>query len=114
MEKRPVDSSRHNLGHLAVAFIRASLEDVMYLTFFVGLDQTDSQELFKIMGNWDSLRQVAMPLLEEAGISGDGTLTFEEIQPVIDRLLRLGKVPLVHSHEWNLTPEGPLDLGSEP
>jgi hypothetical protein len=58
--------------------------------------------------------QAAMPLLEEAGINSDETLKFEEIQPVIDALLRLGKVPLVHSHEWNLTPEGLLDLGSEP
>src|ERR1700678_2370910 len=47
--------SRHDLGQLAVGFVRASLEDVMYLAFFVDLDQADSQELFKLMGNWDTL-----------------------------------------------------------
>jgi Family of unknown function (DUF5677) len=226
---------RNGLGHLTVAFVRASLEDVMYLAFFVRLDRTESQRLFMLMGKWDSLRsllaqreyvgdevmeqlwyskpflavaaqsrdevkaelkglqkkynwsggllpsgdwiadqagqrklydylhaassralhfsageimrrgwghpsgkmitdkpefrehlasfaldqlwrlyvetwQVAMPLLEQAGISSDDNLTLEEIEPTINRLLALGKVPLVHAHEWNLTPEGPLDL----
>jgi hypothetical protein len=228
--------SRQNLGHLAVAFVRASLEDVMYLAFFVGLDKTDSQEFFVLMGNWDGLRsllaqreyvgdeimkqlwypqplldaavqsrdevraklkelqkkyrwsggllpsgdwiadqtgqrklydylhaatsralhfsvgeimrrgwghpsgnvitdkaefrehlakfaldqlwrlyiqtwQVATPLLNEAGIESDESLTMKEIQPVIDRLVTLGKVPLLHAREWNLTPEGHLDVG---
>jgi hypothetical protein len=58
--------------------------------------------------------QVAMPLLEAAGINYDESLTYEEIEPVIDRLAALGKVPLVHAHEWNLTPEGPLDLSGGP
>jgi hypothetical protein len=226
---------RQDLGHLAVAFVRASLEDVMYLGFFVKLDLADSQGLFKLLGNWDVLRSllaqreyvgdevmaqlwysdafleaaveardrvktglkalqkkykwsggtlpsgdwiadqagqrklydylhaassralhfsvgeimrrgwghpsgkivtdkpefrehlasfaldqlwrlyvetwnVTMPLLEEAGISSDESLGFEVMEPVLNRLLALGKVPLVHAHEWNLTPEGPLDL----
>lgn len=226
---------RQGLGHLAVAFVRASLEDVMYLAFFVGLEKTESQELFKLMGNWDSLRsllaqreyvgdevmeqlwytkafldaavesrdnvkielkalqkkykwsggllpsgewiadragqrklydylhaatsralhfsageimrrgwgdpfgkivtdkpefrehlasfaldqlwrlyvetwQVAEPLSEEAGISSDESLTFEEMRPIINRLTAIGKVPLVHAHEWNLTPEGPINF----
>ena len=50
--------ARQGLGHLAVAFVRASLEDVIYLAFFVSLDLADSQELFKLMGNWDSLRSL--------------------------------------------------------
>jgi len=54
--------------------------------------------------------QVAMPLLEEAGISSDESLTLEQIEPVISRVALLGKVPLVHAHEWNLTREGPLDF----
>lgn len=35
--------ARKDLGHLAVAFVRASLEDVMYLGFFSSLDLADSQ-----------------------------------------------------------------------
>jgi hypothetical protein len=226
---------RHDLGHLAVAFVRASLEDVMYLAFFVGLDLADSQELFGLLGKSDAFRSllaqreyvgdevmarlwyqesflnaavdardkvkvelkalqkkykwrggiipsadwiadqagqrelydylhaatsralhfsageimrrgwghpsgrvitdkpefrehlasfaldqlwrlyvetwnVTMPLLEEAGISGDESLTFDEMEPVIRRLVAIGKVPLVHAHEWNLTPQGPLDV----
>ncbi len=54
--------------------------------------------------------RVTMPLLEAAGISSDDRLSFDEMQPVLDRLLSAGKVPLVHAHEWNLTPDGPLDL----
>jgi hypothetical protein len=230
---------RQDLGHLAVAFVRASLEDVMYLGFFVSLDMEDSQKLFKLLGNWDTLRsllaqrayvgdemmarlwypetfldtavdarekvrtelkalqkqykwsggilpsgdwiadrsdqrelydylhaatsralhfsageimrrgwghpsgkivtdksefrdhlasfaldqlwrlyvetwKVTLPLLESAGISSDDSLDFDEMRPVLDRLLAAGKVPLVHTHEWNLTPEGrPLDLKSE-
>ncbi len=227
--------SWQNLGHLAVAFVRSALEDVMYLGFLVSLDLKDSQKLFQLMGNWDTLRsllaqrayvgdevmarlwypdgfldravdarekvraelkelqkhykwsggilpsgewiadqsnqrelydylhaassralhfsagevmrrgwghpsgrivtdksefrdhlssfaldqlwrlyvetwRVTMPLLEAAGISSDDRLSFDEMQPVLDRLLSAGKVPLVHAHEWNLTPDGPLDL----
>jgi len=49
-------------------------------------------------------RQVAMPLLEEVGISSDENLAWEEIEPAINRLLAPGKVPLVNAYEWNLTP----------
>jgi hypothetical protein len=227
--------ARQDLGHMAVAFVRASLEDVMYLGFFLKLDLEDSQKLFKLLGNWDGLRSllaqrryvgdevmarlwyseaflkaaaeaqertkielkelqkrhkwsggivpagdwiadqagkrdlydylhaatsravhfsageimrrgwghpsgkiitdkpefrehltsfaldqmwrlyvetwmVTMPLLEKAGISSDDSLGSDEMEPVINRLAALGKVPLVHAHEWNLTPEGPLNL----
>lgn len=34
-------------------------------------------------------------------------MKWTEIQAELDRL---GKVPLVHAHEWNLTPEGRLRL----
>lgn len=30
--------SRHDLGHLAVAFVRAAIEDLIYLGFFASLD----------------------------------------------------------------------------
>ena len=225
---------RQDLGHLAVAFVRASLEDVMYLGFFVGLDLVDSQKLFKLLGSWDALRsllaqrdyvgdevmaqlwyptafleaavdarekvqtelkalqkqyrwsggilpsgawiadqagqrelydylhaatsralhfsageivrrgwgrplgkivtdkpefreylasfaldqlwrlyietwKVTMPLLRTAGITSDESLSLDEMQPILSRLLAAGRVPLVHAHEWNLTPDGPLD-----
>jgi len=38
--------------------VRASLEDVMYLGCFVGLDLVDSQKLFKLLGSWDALRSL--------------------------------------------------------
>jgi len=228
---------QQGLGHLAVAFVRASLEDVMYLGFFVSLDREDSQHLFKTMGTWDHLRSLlaqreyvgdeamhtlwysqeflnwaellkdqtrselkqlqkkyrwsggilpagdwiaersghgdlygylhaatsralhfsageilrrgwgepsgkvitdkpefrehlaafaldqlwrlfldtlkaAEPLIEAAGLSSDPALDFEEMKPILDRLLAIGRVPLVHAHEWNLTPEGPLGTSS--
>jgi hypothetical protein len=53
----------------------------------------------------------AMPLLSEAGIESEDSLTDDRIMPLINGLLDLGKVPLVHAHEWNLTPEGSSDEG---
>jgi hypothetical protein len=50
--------ARQDLGHLAVAFVRAALEDVMYLKFFFGLDQAASQRLFLLLGWWDGLRSL--------------------------------------------------------
>src|SRR4051794_25687774 len=38
--------ARSELGHLAVPFVRPSLEDVMYLRFFIQLSLEESQELF--------------------------------------------------------------------
>ena len=49
---------RQDLGHLAAAFIRASLEDVMYLVFFLRLDLEDSQRRSKLLDNWDALRSL--------------------------------------------------------
>jgi len=227
--------ARQDLGQLAVAFVRASLEDVIYLRFFISLPLEDSQKLFLLFGNWDTTRSllaqrtylgdelmarlwypeqfldavqikrdqvradlkvlqkqykwpggelpsaawvaqragkkdlydylhaatsrslhfsageimrrgwghpagrivtdktefrehlaafaldqlwhlyietwnVTMPLWEAAGIRGDDTLSDEDMEPVVNRLLATGRVPLVHAHEWNLTPEGPLRL----
>ncbi|MFZ2174791.1 MAG: DUF5677 domain-containing protein, partial [Rhodococcus sp. (in: high G+C Gram-positive bacteria)] len=59
--------SRQDLGHLAVAFVRAALEDLMYLGFFASLDLGESQELFVAMGNFDSLRA----LLAQRNYIGD-------------------------------------------
>lgn len=55
---------------------------------------------------WD----IAIPLFEKAGISGDDSLSMDDVKPALDRLLAMKRVPLVHAHEWNLTPEGPSDL----
>ncbi|TXS48780.1 hypothetical protein EAO75_16440 [Streptomyces sp. uw30] len=225
--------ARQDLGHLAVSFVRASLEDVLYLGFFGSLPLEESQELFLLLSNWDTVRsllaqrayvgddvmrnlwypagfldaveikrdevrsalmdlqkkyrwpggvipsadwiaeragkgelyrylhaatsralhfsageimrrgwghpagkmvtdkaefrdhlasfaldqlwrlhveswEVTSPFWEGAAVSGDDTLSFADTEPVLNRLLALGKVPLVHAHEWNLTPNGPL------
>ncbi len=50
------------------------------------------------------------PLGDKVGINSDESLSRDEIQPAMERLLALNRVPLVHAHEWNLTPGGPLDL----
>lgn len=226
--------ARQDLGRLAVAFVRASLEDVIYLGFFASLALEDSQKLFLLLGNWDATRpllaqrayvgddvmnalwyptafldavqlkrdevrsqlkelqnhyyrwpggelpsgawiaekagkkdlydylhaatsrslhfsvgeimrrgwghpsgkmitdklefrehlasfaldqlwrlyvetwEVTLPLMEAAAISSDDSLGPVDMEPVLSRLLALGKVPLVHAHEWNLTPEGLL------
>jgi hypothetical protein len=47
-----------DLGHLAVAFVRASIEEVMYLKFFQGLNKEASQRLFTLLGSWDGLRSL--------------------------------------------------------
>jgi hypothetical protein len=54
--KAAIFLTRQDLGHLAVTFIRAALEEVMYLKFFLDLDQTASQRLFILLGKWDGLR----------------------------------------------------------
>lgn len=59
--------TRQHLGHLAVAFVRAALEDVMYLKFFFSLDQEASQRLFLLLGRWDGLRS----LLSQRAYLGD-------------------------------------------
>jgi Family of unknown function (DUF5677) len=55
---------------LVVAFVRASLEDVMYLKFFVSLDVESSQELFMLLGSWDAIRS----LLAQRAYVGDETM----------------------------------------
>jgi hypothetical protein len=234
--------AKHELGHLAVSSVRPALDEMMHIKFFARLDQADSQELFKLLGKWDSLRSLLAqrayvgdqvmtqlwysesflnaaqqarddtkeslkrlqrrhgwhgwpggpvpsadwiadqadkrdlynylhaatsralhfsagevlrrgwghpagkiitdkrefrehlanfaldqlwrlyietweaggPLLEKAGITMDASLGLDQIESIVHRLLDLGKVPLVHAHEWNLTPEGPLPLHNQP
>ncbi|CAM5343202.1 hypothetical protein STANM337S_01146 [Streptomyces tanashiensis] len=221
--------ARQDLGHLAVSFVRASLEDALYLGFFASLSREDSQELFNALGSWDGLRsllaqrsyvgddvmhalwfppefleaaedkqaetkeklrdlkrkyrwgsglvpssswlaeqsgkkelydylhsatsrslhfsageilrrgwgdpagkavtnsvhfrehlaafaldqlwrlhvecwEATVPFMEDAGISSDESVTFEDTEPLLNRLMGLGKVPLVHAAEWNLRP----------
>ncbi len=52
----------------------------------------------------------AMPLISDAGITSEDSLTDERLMPLLQTLLDLGLVPLAHAHEWNLTPDGPLNL----
>ncbi|MBT2877757.1 hypothetical protein C0Q99_31350 [Streptomyces albidoflavus] len=47
---------------------------------------------------------VTAPFWEDAGVGGDETINFEDTEPLLNRLIELGKVPLVHAHEWNLRP----------
>ncbi len=56
--KATVLLTKQNLGHLAVAFVRAALEDVIYLKFFLDLDRAASPRLFILFGRWDGLRSL--------------------------------------------------------
>lgn len=49
----------------------------------------------------------AAPLFEGAGMSSDPDLDDEALLRSVELLMSLGTVPLVHAHEWNLTPDGP-------
>jgi hypothetical protein len=44
--------------------------------------------------------------LVDAGIISERGIGQEESRSTMDRLTSLGKVPLVHAYEWNLTPNG--------
>jgi uncharacterized protein DUF5677 len=59
--------TKQGLGHLTVAFVRAALEDVIYLRFFLDLDRIASQQLFILLGRWDGLRS----LLAQRSFVGD-------------------------------------------
>jgi len=50
--------ARAGLGHLAVGFIRASLEEVMYLAFLSKLEREDAHKLFQVLAKWDGLRSL--------------------------------------------------------
>lgn len=50
--------STEGLGHLAVGFVRASLEEVMYLGFLQTLDREPARKLFMVLGQWDSFRSL--------------------------------------------------------
>jgi hypothetical protein len=52
---------------------------------------------------------VTMPLLGKAGISSDQGLGPDEMEPVINRLMALGKVPSCTSTNGT-SPRSPLDL----
>ncbi|MEU7794855.1 DUF5677 domain-containing protein [Micromonospora tulbaghiae] len=69
--KAAVSLARLDLGHQAVAFVRAALEDVMYLKFFLDLDRARSQRLFSLLGRWDGLRS----LLAQRAYLGDERMT---------------------------------------
>lgn len=45
-----------------------------------------------------------------AGISLAGDVELAEVDAVVQRIAALGQVPLVHAAEWNLTPDGPLQM----
>ena len=62
--------ARQDLGHLALAFVRAALEDVMYLKFLYGLDRAASRRLFLLFGTWDALRS----LLSQRAFVGDDVM----------------------------------------
>jgi hypothetical protein len=62
--------ARQDLGHLAVAFVRPSLEDVMYLHFFVSLPLEASQKLLIPLGKWDGARS----LLAQRAYLGDDVM----------------------------------------
>jgi hypothetical protein len=66
--------------------------------------------LDQLWRRWVDTWGVAMALGDKVGVSSDESLSWDEVKPAIDRLLALKRVPLVHAHEWNLTPDGPLDL----
>src|SRR4051812_42286425 len=53
-----VQLCEQGLGHLAVTFVRASFEDVIYLKFFSSLEVSASQDLFIALGMWDGLRSL--------------------------------------------------------
>ncbi|SRR6266568_2142489 len=55
-----------------------------------------------------STMEGSMELISEAGIMSKDSLTEERLLPRVKAVLELNRVPLVHAHEWNLTPEGPL------
>jgi len=50
--------TQQGLGHLAVSFVRAAVEDVIYLAFFAKLEVAAARELFKLLGVWDSTRSL--------------------------------------------------------
>lgn len=59
--------STEGLGHLAVGFVRASLEDVMYLGFLQKLKVEPARRIFLVLGQWDSFRS----LLAQRAYVGD-------------------------------------------
>lgn len=51
---------------------------------------------------------VVMPLIERSGVTSEEGLEFDEhLKPVLERVMSFGEVPLVHTYEWNLTPDNP-------
>ena len=56
---------------------------------------------------WFSTLGAVRHRLDGAGVSSDPTLDLEP-EEIVGKLTGMGRVPLVHAAEWNLTPEGPL------
>ncbi|MGD9959336.1 DUF5677 domain-containing protein [Nocardioides sp.] len=56
-----------HLAHLSVQFVRPALEEFLYLKYLMTLPVEDSQELFKALGVWDSVRS----LLAQRDFIGD-------------------------------------------
>ncbi|WP_258948168.1 DUF5677 domain-containing protein [Lentzea californiensis] len=53
--------------------------------------------------------------LEDAGISQKSDESLQrDVSFAVEALGKFGRVPLVHAHEWNLTPDGPLPLRRSP
>lgn len=82
-----------------------------------GIVVTDKMEFRRHLGEFalDSLWRLlfktveaALPFLDDAGIVSSDALTDEPIIPLLRKVLACGRVPFVHAHEWNLTPDGPL------
>ena len=62
--------ARSGLGHLAVSFVRAALEDVLYLKFLGDLENDKARKLFLLLGKWDGLRS----LLAQRAYVGDESM----------------------------------------
>ncbi len=62
---------------------------------------------------WLATLRVTLDHLEDAGLTSDPTFDLEP-EEVVGDLSGMGRVPLVHAHEWNLTPEGQLPLPRPP
>lgn len=52
---------------------------------------------------------VAAPYFEQAAVTSSGEMHLgQDILTAAELVANLGRVPLVHASEWNLTPDGPL------
>jgi hypothetical protein len=75
------------------------------LEFRVHLYEFALDQLWRLLM---STMEGSMELISEAGIISEDSLTEERLHSLVKDVLELNRVPLVHAHEWNLTPEGPM------